>query len=339
MFCAILHSGCENMSNVHKTNKGKGSRRLIYQSGNMDASEVPSSLSIPDGQFDDLITTTIRYIEKQCGYQLAANTVRGHKSRIRSLYHKLGGVEFTQDWIDRARGVLKQDYKNQHVENTHITSINYLFAAHGSALRLPLYRRGLSTVPETQYHSEAECLRMIEKAKGNPCHYAVANLLYWSAAREGEIVRIQMNDINLSVSPITLRLVSTKNGKIRNIAISDPTAIKAIRDWVNLRTKIIHKFPDLAVLPWLFLSQTGTQYREDGIIYIVKRYSQLAGVRTKTGKLSSPHKWRHSRAHNLLNVLHRPVHKVAYFLGDTVDTVMRTYGHTDLDDMIDMVAL
>ena len=145
----------------------------------------------------------------------------------------------------------------------------------------------------------------ISKSKGS-VHYLLISVLYDTAARVDEVVRLNIEDFSFGNKNSVI--VYGKGSKYRRVYLTTHT--------VNL----IKKYKQLTGRDngALFLNKNNERISDSGIDYILKKYVSLASEIEPSikGKTVSPHTIRRSKAtHMLLNGASLPV--IQRFLGHT----------------------
>jgi len=122
---------------------------------------------------------------------------------------------------------------------------------------------------------------------------AVLELLYSTGVRVGELVKMDVEDIDFSQGLIK---VLGKGKKERIVPAGDP-ALAALREYLKKRTELFRKgMPGKPGNP-VFLGKTGNRITARSIARIVDRYVAASGINRRI----SPHKLRHTFATHLLD--------------------------------------
>lgn len=117
---------------------------------------------------------------------------------------------------------------------------------------------------------------------------AIIELLYCVGIRIGELVNIELKDINIQEQTL---LIHGKGRKDRLLYISSADVIEIINTWIIVRDKLK---PNCEAL---FINKYGDKLSIYSIENIYEKYRQLAGLESK----STPHHLRHTFATQLLN--------------------------------------
>ena len=118
---------------------------------------------------------------------------------------------------------------------------------------------------------------------------AMLETMYSSGLRVSELLSLERAQVNLNKGVIT---VFGKGAKERRVPVAD-YAIEYIKEYIkDVRSKV-----DINHSKYLFLSKKGEPLSRVYFFKQVKKYSELAGIKTNV----SPHTLRHSFATHLLN--------------------------------------
>jgi integrase/recombinase XerD len=158
--------------------------------------------------------------------------------------------------------------------------------------------------------SISETIKLIS-APREKNHMAIRNaalleMLYATGMRASEIVALNLDDINFSVSFVKC---FGKGSKERIVPVNKIT-MKAIKEYLEKgRPKFPGKEKDA-----LFLDKNGKRLSRQGLWLVLKKYVKMTGVKGKT----SPHTLRHSFATHLLEK------------GADLRSVQEMLGHADI---------
>lgn len=154
------------------------------------------------------------------------------------------------------------------------------------------------TVPHTVSANDLEALMSRISAAGNSPEGmrdgAMMQLLLASGLRAGEMVALNIEDLNLQES--TVRVTDGRN-KTRDISIVSPLALEAISEYLEKGRPALAKSERGANLAAegggqaLFLNHRGQRLTRQGFWLILKEYARAAGL----GEIT-PHTLRHSFA-------------------------------------------
>ena len=124
---------------------------------------------------------------------------------------------------------------------------------------------------------------------------AMMNLMFATGLRVGEIVALNVGDINLGAGVVTIE-GRGKTGKSRLVPINSPDTVSRVREYLEKERPSLTASDEgkgLAVRDReaLFLNHRGQRLTRQGFWLILKRYAKLAGL----GEVS-PHTLRHTFA-------------------------------------------
>lgn len=126
---------------------------------------------------------------------------------------------------------------------------------------------------------------------------AIVEILYSSGIRVSELTGLDIGDADL----ISKTIKVLGKGKKWRIAFLTLRAMKALREYLSIRDRLLEEVKDKSCLPKderpLFISVKGTRLHHTSVYSIIKKYSHLIS----SGKNISPHTFRHSFATHLMN--------------------------------------
>ncbi|MGI6498078.1 MAG: site-specific tyrosine recombinase XerD [Oscillospiraceae bacterium] len=163
-------------------------------------------------------------------------------------------------------------------------------------------------LPEILTNEEVELF--LEQPRCTDCKgyrdRAMLETLYATGIRVGELIALNINDLNLSLSFIRC----TGRKKSRTIPLY-PTAVQALADYVrDIRPTMVGKEGEQA----LFVNRSGERMSRQGFWKIIKQYQEKAHIQ----KDITPHTLRHSFAAHLLEN------------GADLRSVQEMLGHADI---------
>jgi integrase/recombinase XerD len=116
---------------------------------------------------------------------------------------------------------------------------------------------------------------------------AMISLLFYTGLRRGELVSLQIKDIDLEKGRLTIRAETSKSKKTRIVPMH-PTLIMHLKDYIDERNKNQYKTEHLLVS-----THGDTGLTRDGLRHWERRLNKLSGVKFHL------HRFRHSFATNL----------------------------------------
>jgi integrase/recombinase XerC len=154
---------------------------------------------------------------------------------------------------------------------------------------------------------------------------AVVFLMLHAGLRVGELVALEVGDIELGERRGEVRVRHGKGGKERTVPLN-AEARRALRDWLEVRPK--------AESPYLFVGKGGERLRDSGVQRRVAEIGRRAGVEL------TPHVLRHTFARMLVEA-GVGLERVAALLGhESLDTtkVYLTPSMADLQEAVERVS-
>ena len=158
---------------------------------------------------------------------------------------------------------------------------------------------------------------------------ALALLFAKTGIRRGELIKLDMDDINWKELSIILKPTAKRSNK--KVFFDDECA-RVLRKWVRRREELGIGEDN----PALFVSKKGTRLQRSQITRKIKQYAEIVGLHnTKSKKLEerfSPHYFRHWFTTWLLrNGMSRDY--VKELRGDSRRDAIDIYNHIDYDDL------
>jgi len=164
----------------------------------------------------------------------------------------------------------------------------------------------------------AEVERLIQQPKNDEPQgkrdRAILELLYATGLRVSELVKLEIDQVNLKAGYLICR---GKGGKERVVPFGS-SAQAALRQYLSeVRPLLIKKES-----PYLFLTRQGKPFTRQGLWKLLQHYAVLAGLEEKV----SPHVLRHSFATHLLE-RGADLRSVQILLGHSQITTTQIYTH------------
>lgn len=214
-------------------------------------------------------------------------TVERYRSALAEFSHwytQTNGAE--PDW-NLLTAVEVKDYLAylQTVKRLSPASVNLRLAAIRSLLRhlgRNLRVRGPKQVtPPVQALSARELGRLLAAAENSTRDTAILNLLARAGLRVGEVVNLQLEDVDINGRSGWLLIHNSKGNKTRQVPLNSE-ARQALKAWLSERPQ--------ATVQQVFLSHTGQALAERDVQRMVAEYARMAGVQ------ATPHTLRHTFA-------------------------------------------
>ncbi|NJN73889.1 MAG: tyrosine-type recombinase/integrase [Limnothrix sp. RL_2_0] len=143
-----------------------------------------------------------------------------------------------------------------------------------------------------------------DTAKGKR-DYAILRLLWDNALRRGELVQVNLNDLDVESRKLAI-LGKGKGTQKQEITLSKAT-VEALKDWLAVRPQQKGKVQPLFVA--LDRAHCGHRLTGTAIYQLVRQTSKAAGI----DKVMSPHRIRHSGITAALDATNGDVRKVQKF--------------------------
>jgi integrase/recombinase XerD len=158
---------------------------------------------------------------------------------------------------------------------------------------------------------------------------AVLTLLAKTGLRRGELISLNITDINFSEQSITLQPKTFKKRSNRTVFFDDETA-RILRRWLAQRESMQ---PQTSAL---FVGEKGERFKRNGIYSMVVKYAERVGLHdaksTNPKDHFSPHNFRHWFSSHLLEAGMNRAY-VQILRGDARSDPIDIYHHVDLKDV------
>ncbi|MEZ6142717.1 MAG: tyrosine recombinase XerC [Zavarzinella sp.] len=146
--------------------------------------------------------------------------------------------------------------------------------------------------------------------------HAILETLYSAGLRVGELVGLNLDDLELSEGLVTVR----GKGKKERLALLGDYCVHAIRRWLVAREQMLEAVGKRS--PAVFLNKLATRLSTRSVGRLLEKYLQETGLDPKT----SPHTIRHSFATHLLDA-GADIRGVQELLGHKNLTTTQVYTH------------
>lgn len=303
--------------------------RRIYQSNRpTTAKNANFEITPEDAQFMTLWAVTDNYWLTNGDF--ADGTKNITYQLVRSLAHKLGDIELSEQWVARAVQQLQKEKKSKKSINTYMDAIKRVYVANG-ADKIAIPHSKTDDVEHYYYKLPATVEKLIRFGR-TETQQAVIAFYYYQALRNTELTELKMKDLRMD--SLEVNVYGKKTRKYRLIPL-DPRLLPFLTKYLELRrTKFV---PDLEAQgisepSTLFVNELGRQFSDESTRQMVYRTARRAGFEGIDLEEAHPHILRHSRANHLIHHEGWDIATVAYFLGDTVGTVEKYYAHTGSND-------
>jgi integrase/recombinase XerC len=122
---------------------------------------------------------------------------------------------------------------------------------------------------------------------------AILETLYSAGLRVSELTGLNVADLDLEGGLATVR----GKGKRERLALLGSRALKALEEWLAVRTQALAERGKAAKAPAVFLNKHGTRLTSRSVGRLLEKYLAVAGLDAR----ASPHSLRHSFATHLLD--------------------------------------
>ncbi len=261
---------------------------------------------------DKRVKEFLDFIHVERGY--SDNTVRAYRRDLEQFFRSSGGDLSREKIMRYVESLYHDGFSVASAERKLACLKSFFHYAVGegwlqldptSDISLPKKSKRL---PKALSFSETD--RLLASTQGkDPLDMrdaALLELLYATGLRASEIVSLNINDINLSVSFV--RCLG-KGSKERIVPVGE-AAMAAMREYLEKARPALPQKDAQA----LFLDKNGRRLGRQGLWYIIKKYARKTGIKAKT----SPHTFRHSFATHLLEK------------GADLRSVQEMLGHSDI---------
>jgi integrase/recombinase XerC len=152
---------------------------------------------------------------------------------------------------------------------------------------------------------------------------AILETLYSAGLRVGELAGLNLDDLDLDSATIIVR----GKGKRERLALLGKPALRALREWLELRGSLV---PPARKQAALFLNQRGGRLTSRSVGRMLEKYLALVGLDPRT----SPHTLRHSFATHMLDA-GADIRGVQELLGHRHLTTTQIYTHVSTQRLQD----
>lgn len=214
------------------------------------------------------------------------NTVRNYVACFESfINHYYNDDPITLNEIDVRNYLQKliQEGKSNSYVNMAVNSIKFFYeVVHGMPNRFYSIERPRKQKQLPEVLSKEEIVKIINKTN-NIKHKCIVGLLYSSGLRRGELLNLNVTDIDSK--RMVVKINKAKGNKDR-ISILSPSILKDLRSY----------YKEYRPIKYLFEGQKGAKYSVTSVLTIISVAAKKAGIYKKV----TPHMLRHSFATHLL---------------------------------------
>jgi len=173
-----------------------------------------------------------------------------------------------------------------------------------------------------------EQLKMLVNSAIVPRDKAVILLLAKTGIRRGELVTIDLNDVDLVQRKITLKPKAKRSNRI---GFFDEECGRVLQDWLSVRSRYAHKDS-----PALFVTSGGGRLDKNGVYNIVTTHAKLVGLHNPDSDRLEDHFTPHCLRHWFTTYLRRngmPREMVQELRGDARWEAIDIYHHIDEEEL------
>ena len=271
----------------------------------------------------------------------ASNTERLHK-----VYPAIGDKKInliTKDHLQKMIRDLEKEYSESYVEAIY-SAVNKVFKYaitkdYIQINQLSKVKRTIDkdTVKEEKQFWEPKDFERFIKEVDNPDYKAFYVFQFWMGTRRGEALALQWKDIDFETNTVSIRKTVTKRIKGKDWALTTPKTKNSVRNITmpdiviselhNLydRQKEIYGFNNDVFLFGYHRPMPEDYPRR----YMEKLINEVNSKSDDKINRITIHEFRHSHASYLINNMSNQftVYDIAKRLGDTVETLLKTYAH------------
>lgn len=213
-----------------------------------------------------------------------------------------------EEYVVYLQSILTNDVSINSYLRDLITTLHFLMAeGYLEEFKMKSIKTDKSSIST---YTDDELVALLQKPNLKRCSFTeyqswvMTNFLFSTGARQRSLINIQIKDLDLDNSIVTLR--ATKNRKPLVVPLNI-TMVNILKEYLKHRQ---HKSPD----DWLFCNVFGQQLVKSTCYHMLYEYNKRRGIET-----TGIHRYRHTMAKQwVLN-------------GGNVVTLSRLLGHSNLD--------
>ncbi|WP_052172482.1 site-specific tyrosine recombinase/integron integrase [Psychroserpens jangbogonensis] len=214
------------------------------------------------------------------------NTVRNYVSCFETFinyYYDQDPITLNEIDVRKYLQKLIQDGKSNSYVNLAVNSIKFFYeSVHGMPNRFYSIERPRKEKQLPEVLSKEEIIKIINSSN-NIKHKCIMGLLYSSGLRRGELLSLNVTDIDSK--RMVVKIKNAKGNKDR-ISILSPSILKNLQQY----------YKEYRPEKYLFEGQKGGKYSATSVLKIISVAAKKAGILKKV----TPHMFRHSFATHLL---------------------------------------
>ncbi len=260
---------------------------------------------------DDIVKRFENYLLAQ---KKSRNTVKEYKSIVKNFldYEKKDPKNISMDDIEKYREYLvinKQSSKQTVYLTIKALQAFFKFINRNDLVKIPSPKRS-KKLPV--YLNSFEMNRLIEVSSEKIRDHAIIMLLAYSGMRVSELCSLDIEDVDFIEGIVKIR--SGKGDKDR-IVVVDGKALESLKEYLHKEKRFNGP---------LFISQKETRITPVQVERLIKKYSQMAGIK----KHVTPHVIRHTFATTLLKN-GADIRFIQQLLGHSSISTTEIYTHVD----------
>jgi integrase/recombinase XerD len=214
------------------------------------------------------------------------NTVRNYVACFESFinhYYDIDPINLNEIDVRKYLQKLIQDGKSNSYVNLTINSIKFFYEiVHGMPNRFYSIERPRKVKQLPEVLSKEEIIKIINSTN-NIKHRCIVGLLYSSGLRRGELLNLNVTDIDSK--RMVVKINNAKGNKDR-ISVLSPSLLKDLQNY----------YKEYRPVKYLFEGKKGDKYSASSVLKIIATAADKARMRKKV----TPHMLRHSFATHLL---------------------------------------
>ncbi|NBO92037.1 MAG: tyrosine recombinase [Planctomycetia bacterium] len=252
-----------------------------------------SQLGDPQAKPRQVSTRHVRAFVAHLSEQYARSTIARRLAAVRSWFRFLcrQGILVTNPAMS-VRGPRQQKHLPVVLDDTQIVKLIEATSNHATEL---------ASSPNSPKNLQPSLLAL------NLRDRAILETLYSGGVRVGELVALDLNDLDLDAGFATVR----GKGRKERLALLGPQAVEALKTWLASRGAVS---PRASSQSAVFLNKFGTRLTTRSVARLLEKYVATSGV----GGDTTPHTLRHTFATHLLDA------------GADIRSVQELLGHKSL---------
>jgi len=190
------------------------------------------------------------------------------------------------------------------------------------------YKNGDSGDSHSRKLITIEQLKLLIDSIMIPRDKAIILLLAKTGIRRGELISIDVGDVDLVGLKIMLKL---KKKRSNRLVFFDEECAKVLQDWLKVRERYARED-----VPALFITETGGRLEDNGVYLVVTKHAARVGLHDEVSKKLEDHLTPHCFRHWFTTYLRRngmPREMVQELRGDVRTDAIDIYYHIDEEQL------